>query len=93
MIQSTSNIGFNRTDAFANAAAKHSPAPEKNSTTGDRLSQTQSQALQDGLNNTPEVRPEVVERGNRLAIDPNYPPLHIIEQLAKLMVESRDPSN
>jgi hypothetical protein len=38
------------------------------------------------------MAPEVVAEGRHLAIDPNYPPLRIIEELAKVLIQSADPS-
>jgi hypothetical protein len=93
MIQSTSNIGFNRTDAVATPANKGQRSSTPASENGDRLDLASTDSLKAALNNTPEIRPDVVARGKELAVDLNYPPRRIIEQLAKLMVESRDPSN
>jgi hypothetical protein len=91
MIQSTSHFdGYNRADAVANAAAKAASAPKQGSQPRESLSQANSDALRQALSTTPEVRPDVVERGRKLVVDTNYPPRHIIEDLAKLMVESRD---
>ena len=93
MIHSTSHLdGYNRTDAVANACAKIAPAPKQDSPAQERLSSANTDALRAALAQTPEVRPEVVERGRRLVVDTNYPPRHIIEDLARLMVESRDSS-
>jgi len=44
------------------------------------------------LESSPEIRPEMVELGQALAIDPNYPPRHIIDQLAKMFTNASDPS-
>jgi hypothetical protein len=93
MIHSTSNLnGYNRTDAAALSIAKQASTPKVEAEASDRLSSANTQALREALNNTPEIRPEVVAKGKALAVDPNYPPREIIENLAKLMVESRDAS-
>jgi hypothetical protein len=93
MIHSTSNLhGYNRTDAAALSLAKQASTPKVEADSGERLSSSNTQALREALNNTPEIRPEVVAKGKALAVDPNYPPREIIENLAKLMVESRDAS-
>jgi hypothetical protein len=93
MIQSTSNLnGYNRTDAAALSLAKQASTPKVEAEPSDRLSSANTQALRDALSNSPEIRPDVVEKGKQLAIDPNYPPRQLIESLAKLMVDSRDPS-
>lgn len=91
MIHSTSNLhGYNRTDAAALAIAKQASTPKAEADSGDRLSSANTEALREALNNSPEVRPEVVAKGKALAVDPNYPPREIIEGLAKLMIETRD---
>jgi hypothetical protein len=91
MIHSTSNLhGYNRTDAAALSIAKQASTPKAEADSGERLSSSSSQALREALNNTPEIRPEVVARGKALAVDANYPPREIIEGLAKLMTETRD---
>tara|TARA_R110002050_G_scaffold166315_1_gene296806 strand:+ start:401 stop:679 length:279 start_codon:yes stop_codon:yes gene_type:complete len=58
----------------------------------DRVSLPQQQHLQEALKKTPEIRPEVVERGRNLATDPAYPPLEIINRLASIITASQDPS-
>ena len=91
MIHSTSHLhGYNRTDAAALSTAKQASTPKAEADSGERLSSSSSQALREALNNSPEIRPEVVARGKALAVDANYPPREIIEGLAKLMMETRD---
>jgi hypothetical protein len=94
MIQPTSNhLGFNRTDAITHAPAKPQTVAAQSSAEGEeRLSRANSQALREALEQSPEIRPEVVERGRKLAVDPNYPPREIIMSLARLMSDSIDPS-
>jgi hypothetical protein len=94
MIQSTSHTnGYNRLDALANnVTAKNTPVAKSTTESGDSLSSANTNALREALNNTPEVRADVVKRGRELAADSNYPPRVIIAQLAKLMLESNDPS-
>jgi len=80
-------------DALANnATAKNPPVVKLNTESGDRLSSANTDALREALNNTPEIRSDVVKRGRELAADSNYPPRVIIASLAKLMLESNDPS-
>ncbi len=94
MIQPTSNyLGFNRTDALADATNKNAPVSQPTPESSDRLSNSNSQALQTALSNTPEVRPDVVARGKQLALDPDYPPLEIINGLARFMTQSKDLSD
>jgi hypothetical protein len=93
MIQSTSNLhGYNRTDAAALSLAKQASTSKIEVDNSERLSSANTQALREALNSSPEIRPEVVTKGKALAVDPNYPPREIIEGLARLMIESRDPS-
>ncbi len=58
----------------------------------DAFQTDDAQWLQSALARTPAIRPEVVERGARLAVDPAYPPLEIINEVAALLARSRDPS-
>lgn len=91
MIQPTSNLfGSNPPLSTGASAHKHqAPAPAAESV-GERLSSTNSEALRSALKNSPEVRPEVVERGKSLAVDTNYPPRQIIDSIARLMTETAD---
>jgi hypothetical protein len=76
---------------LANSSSKPAiPTHESVADSTDHLSSPNSQALREALNHSPEVRPEVVERGHRLAVDPNYPPREIIMSLAKLLSNSAD---
>ncbi len=91
MIQPTSNyLGFNRADAQNDVAPKNAPAASSGAAPSDHLSDSNTQALRDALTNSPEIRPDVVARGNRLLVDGNYPPREIIESIAKLIIASRD---
>lgn len=56
----------------------------------DRLSTDQSKALSVALARTPEIRPEVVERGRALAADASYPSPEIVARLSELIVRSDD---
>lgn len=56
----------------------------------DRLSASSQETLQNALSQQPEIRPEVVARGQALAVDPTYPPLQIIEKLSELLANSAD---
>ncbi len=58
----------------------------------DRVSLERHQQLQEALLRTPAIRPEVVARGKELAVDPNYPPLAVIESLASLITSAQDVS-
>ena len=59
----------------------------------DTLNTASSSALREALAAQPEIRPEVVEKAKKLAVDANYPPRAIIEDIARLFVKSQDLSN
>jgi hypothetical protein len=56
----------------------------------ERLSAANQEILQAALADQPEVRPEIVEQGQRLAVDGNYPPKEIIRRLTEMLVTSVD---
>lgn len=60
--------------------------------TEDTLSTERAIGLQNALAATPEIRPEVIARATKLAVDLNYPPREIIDRIANLIALSRDPS-
>ncbi len=89
MIHSTSNshpmpgsllpVGGKPAGTTAPVAQKH-----------DILDTTASTQLREALAALPEIRPEAVEKGRKLAVDANYPPRAIIEDIARLFAQSRD---
>jgi hypothetical protein len=92
MIHSTSN-SHSHPGAITPADAKPAARPSSTGPARDTLDTTASTALREALAALPEARPEVVEKGRALAVDANYPPRAIIEDLARLFVKSQDPSN
>ncbi len=58
----------------------------------DRISTDRADRVREALANTPAVRAETVQRAGALAVDPNYPPLQIIERVARLLADSQDMS-
>jgi hypothetical protein len=64
------------------------PAPRPPET--DRLSAASKESLQAALQQQPEVRPEVVALGQKLAVDATYPPAEIIRQLSKMLIAMND---
>jgi hypothetical protein len=74
-----------RKDSAAPAAA-----PEAST---DALTTGSLDQLRSALAASPEIRPEVVAHGAKLAADPNYPPLQIIENVARQIVASEDLSH
>lgn len=97
MIHPTSqSLGSNRTGALPPTSGHATPSkkiePAQTGSASESLSTTHAESLQRALASTPEIRPEMVELGRKLAVDPNYPPLQIIEQLSQMFVNSADPS-
>jgi len=91
MIQSTSSLsGYYRSEPLSVSSSQKSLTAKTQPETGDNLSSANTSNLREALAQTSAIRPEVVARGKALAIDPSYPPRHLIESLAKLMVQSRD---
>ncbi|MCU0793100.1 MAG: hypothetical protein MUE42_09695 [Opitutaceae bacterium] len=62
-------------------------APEARTET---LSNERAVALRAALERTPVLRPEIVTRAKSLAVDPNYPPLEIIERVASQIAATQD---
>lgn len=62
--------------------APKEPAPAKDGVDGVQ-DQIARQNLVEKLMNMPEIRPEMVERGKQLAMDPNYPPEEVVNKLAE----------
>jgi hypothetical protein len=56
----------------------------------DTVSTDNLDGLQTALSNQPEIRPEVVARGQALAADPNYPPADVIKSVASMILNSPD---
>jgi hypothetical protein len=71
----------------ASSAPFHPPAQ-----TGESFSTAQTEALRQALARTPEIRPEMVARGQTLAADPDYPSPAVIRQISGLIVNSQDAS-
>jgi hypothetical protein len=90
MINNTSKTdNFLRADAIAAQVPRPAVPAQKNTTT-ERLSASSQETLQAVLREQPEVRPEVVARGQQLLVDANYPPREIIRQLSELLIGTAD---
>lgn len=89
MITNTNNVGSSPIPSpdprrnRASAAVSSGPAE-------DTLSTENASRLKSALDNTPAIRPEVVARAASLAVDPAYPPLAIIEKIARMIADSND---
>jgi hypothetical protein len=89
MIQSTSlSDAAGRPQALPSAVPVPTSvsAPAKN----DSLSTNGIDQLRAALKSSPEIRPDVVERGRALAADPAYPSLAIIRYVSAKIVNSPD---
>lgn len=58
----------------------------------DKLSTAGSEFLRTKLASEPEVRPEVVARGEKLVADSSYPSSEILGKVAQKILQSPDPS-
>jgi hypothetical protein len=92
MIHSTSN-SHSLPGGLPPVGGKPAGTPAPVAANRDTLDTTASTSLREALAALPEARPEVVEKGRQLAADANYPPRVIIEDIARLFVQSQDLSN
>lgn len=70
--------------------AAHQPPPRALARTGDEVSLEQSAALLTALADTPDVRPEEVERAKQLIGDVRWPPEETIRRIAELLAINSD---
>jgi hypothetical protein len=88
MIHSTSN-SHSLPGGLPPVGGKPAGTPAPVAANRDTLDTTASTSLREAL----AALPEVVEKGRQLAADANYPPRVIIEDIARLFVQSQDLSN
>jgi len=83
-----------RQSALVDSKAGFSPASVANfhQPGRDTLSTRTAASLQGALASEPEIRPDSVAAVRQLAADPAYPPADIVAGLARLLVNSPDPS-
>jgi len=70
-----------------------SPIPPKTAVRGagsDQFSAENSAALRSALASQPEIRPDVVARGQALAADPSYPSREILRQVGQAILKAPD---
>ena len=91
MINSTSKTDSRLRPEMIEGKPPTTPAPRAPET--DRLSAASKESLQAALQQQPEIRPEVVALGQKLAVDSTYPPLEIIRQLSKMLIAMNDLSD
>jgi hypothetical protein len=88
MINSTSSS--DRTSRAESVEITRPKVVIRNPDNTDQFSAENSAALRVALNRTPEIRPEVVERGRALAADPSYPSAEILRQVGQAIIKSPD---
>ncbi len=87
MINSTSSSDRSaRTDAVPPSAVPRRPA----GVGSDQFSARQADALRAALISQPEIRPEVLARGQALAADPGYPPPAVLQAVAEKILRAPD---
>lgn len=91
MITNTNHVGLPPTNAL-DTRRERASSPSATAPREDSLSTANASELKAALARTDTLRPEVVERAHALAVDMNYPPRQIIEQVANLIAASQDPS-
>jgi hypothetical protein len=92
MIHSASSSPANVRPETALAAVAHS-APKALRAPSDQIHIDKATALRAGLQEVPEIRPEVVARARALAADPAYPSDEIIRSVSSVIVNSPDLSD
>jgi hypothetical protein len=92
MITNTNSIGSAPTPSNDPVRARGPRPSAPAATREDSLSTVNTANLEAALAGTPAIRAEVVQRAASLAVDPAYPPLAIIEKIARMIAESNDPS-
>jgi hypothetical protein len=91
MIQPTSpSDAAGRAQALQTAQVR---ANLQTSVKGDQLSTAGTDQLRAALKAYPEIRTDVVARGQKLAADPSYPSPEIIRQISAQIVNSPDLAN
>lgn len=84
-----SNLSTNGVNGAA-TSARSTPAPNMPT---DRVSLTNSSALEQALNSSPASRPDMVERAKALIADPNYPSSDVISAVSRQMASALTTDN
>jgi len=74
----------------ASTSSRPTPAPNMLS---DRVSLTNSSALEQALGSSPASRPEMVERAKALIADPNYPSPDTLSAVSRLLASALTSDN
>ena len=83
-IDPLSNYGYTQHSRSRIGASGQQPGQPSGGAT-ERLSVQSTGTVRDIFASTPEIRPEVVERGRELRADPGYPSQEIVERIAALV--------
>jgi predicted unusual protein kinase regulating ubiquinone biosynthesis (AarF/ABC1/UbiB family) len=92
MINSTSKTDSRVRPEIIAGKSPATPASAPRPPETDRLNAASQDSLRAALQQQPEVRPEFVALGQKLAVDANYPPKEIIRQISKMLIASVDAS-
>ena len=92
MINSTSMTDSHLRPEMIGGKPPTAPASAPQPSETDRLSAASQESLRTALQQQPEVRPEFVSLGKKLAVAANYPPMEIIRQISKMLIASVDAS-
>jgi hypothetical protein len=76
----------------ARTLTKAPVAPRAAAPSPDQFSSSQAERLRAALALHPEIRPEVVARGLKLAADPAYPSPEVLRQVANTILRAPDPT-
>ena len=74
-------------------AAVPAAGPPVNSASRDQVAFEHSVALNRGLEETPDVRADAVERAKSLISQSSYPPLEILDRVARLLAINLAPED
>ena len=90
MITNSTSIGPGGTGAPGPRPVRPASPPAGPGVQADRVSTARADHLREAIARSPATRPEEIARAGALALDPNYPPLQIIERVARLIADSQD---
>ena len=90
MITNSTSIGMGGTGEPGPRPARLAGPPAGPRVQGDHVSTARADHLREAIARSPASRPEEIARAEALALDPNYPPLQIIERVARLIADSQD---
>jgi hypothetical protein len=92
MINSTSSQQGTPSTVAPIGLSQPGGAARPDASPSDTLSTAGSEFLKAKLGGEPEIRPEMLARGQALAADPSYPSAEILGKVAGMLLQSPDPS-